>query len=497
MISRRSFLCGIGGLTIPKFVDASGLFSFESVISRARQLAIRPYQQRPSVPKDWLDITYDEYKKIWFRTSDALWSKSNRPFVVDFFHPGLYFPHPVRINIVTDHVVEPFKFDFKLFDKTDTAPDLSITDSLGYSGFRLRTEFDQPRIKEEFCVFQGASYFRAIGQGQVYGLSARGLALRTGDPAGEEFPEFIEFWLKAPEFHQSSFLLYALLDSQSVSGAYKFEITPGRTCRIDVTATLFPRQKLSHIGIAPLTSMFLFDDTNRNRFDDFRAAVHDSDGLAIYNGAGEMIWRPLANPKKLEISAFLDHNPRGFGLMQRARKQSHFADLEAHYHRRPSLWIEPRGDWGRGAVTLVEIPTEKEIYDNIVAYWRPAASIPAGDQLDLSYRLTWGEQRPIDIGLPRVLNTRLGRSVFNSGFIVAIDFESHSIFNDGLHLISIHIQSNQVKTTNGILQHNPETGGVRLGFRFDPKDARLVELRAQLRKNGAMASEVWLYRWTA
>ncbi|MCY4303513.1 MAG: glucan biosynthesis protein G [Aestuariivita sp.] len=497
MISRRSFLCGLGALVVPNFVHASDFFLFEGVIARARKLANRPYQQRISVPKDWLDLTYDEYKKFWFRTSDALWSKSKRPFVVDFFHPGLYFPRPVRINTVIDNVVEPFKFNFDLFDKTDTAPSLSIADSLGYSGFRLRTEFDQPGIKEEFCVFQGASYFRAIGQGQVYGLSARGLALKTGDPTGEEFPEFIEFWLKAPTFQQSNFFLYALLDSQSVSGAYKFEITPGQTCHIDVTATLFPREKLSHIGIAPLTSMFLFDETNRNRFDDFRTAVHDSDGLGIYNGAGEMIWRPLANPKKLQISAFLDNNPRGFGLMQRARKQSNFADLEAHYHRRPSLWIEPKSDWGRGTISLVEIPTEKEIYDNIVAYWRPAASISAGHKLDLSYRMTWGEQSPIDIDLPRVINTRLGKSVFNSGFIVAIDFESHPIFNDDLDLISIHIQSNQAETTKGILQRNPETGGVRLGFRFVPKRAPLAELRAQLRKNDAMASEVWLYRWTA
>nr|WP_050931926.1 glucan biosynthesis protein G [Aestuariivita boseongensis] len=499
MISRRAFLAGLGALPLSAAftpVQAGEGFSHAVVVEKARDLAAREYTPRPTVPDDWINLSYDQYRKIWFRHADALWSGTDRPFHVDFFHPGLYFPRPVQVNTVEDGQAQPFPFDFDLFDKTDQVPPLTTDDSLGYSGLRLRTEFDQPGIKEEFAVFQGASYFRAIGQGQIYGLSARGLALKTGDPMGEEFPDFIAFWLEAPAPEQTHMVLHALLDSPSVAGAYRFTITPGASCVMDVEATLFPRVDLDHVGIAPLTSMFKFDETNRHRFDDFRPAVHDSDGLMILNGAGEALWRPLANPRRLQISAFADDAPRRFGLMQRARRLSNFADLEALYHRRPGLWVEPKGDWGRGAVTLVEIPTDREIYDNIVAYWRPADPAPAGEALRLDYRLTWGEGAPVPNDLPRVINTRLGRDPFNPGNIVTVDFEAHPIFDDGPEALSIHIQSAQVETTQGILQRNPETGGLRLGFRFDPGEADLAELRAQLRKDGAMASEVWLYRWT-
>ena len=500
MISRRSFLAGLGAVPLCAALvpaRAGEPFSHQTVIDKARALAENDYTPRPTVPEDWINLTYDQYRKIWFRNADALWSDTDRSYNVDFFHPGLYFPRPIQVNTVEDGQTERFPFDYDLFDKTDQVPPLTIDGSLGYSGLRLRTEFDQPGIKEEFAVFQGASYFRAIGHGQIYGLSARGLALKTADPMGEEFPEFIEYWLEAPAPEQKHFVLHALLDSPSVAGAYRFTITPGPSCVMEVEATLFPRTELTHAGLAPLTSMFKFDETNRNRFDDFRPAVHDNDGLMIQNGAGETLWRPLANPRKLQISAFSDNGPRGFGLMQRARRQSHFADLEALYHRRPGLWVEPKGDWGRGSVTLVEIPTDKEIYDNIVAYWRPATPVPVGEAFKLEYRLTWGEAAPVPNDLPRVINTRLGNDAFNPGKIVTVDFEAHPLFEDGPEALTIHIQSGQVETTQGILQRNPETGGLRLGFRFDPGEVELAELRAQLRKDGALASEVWLYRWTA
>ncbi|MCE8005695.1 glucan biosynthesis protein G [Aestuariivita sp.] len=501
MISRRAFLAGLGVLPIPLALAGASVadtpFSHDTVIERARALAQGSYTPRATVPEDWINLTYDQYRKIWFRNADALWSGTDRPYNVDFFHPGLYFPRPVEVNTVTDGMAEVFPFDYSLFDTTDKVPPLTVDDSLGYSGLRLRTQMGQPGIKEEFAVFQGASYFRAIGAGQIYGLSARGLALKTAEPSGEEFPDFVAFWLEAPAPEQRHFVLHALLDSPSVTGAYRFTITPGADCVMDVEATLFAREDLTHVGLAPLTSMFKFDETNRQRFNDFRPAVHDTDGLMILNGAGEVLWRPLANPRHLQISGFVDQSPRGFGLMQRARRQSHFADLEALYHRRPGLWVEPKGDWGRGSVTLVEIPTDKEIYDNIVAYWRPAEPVPAGDAMRLAYRLTWGAEAPVETGLPRVINTRMGNDAFNPGIIAAIDFEAHPLFDEGPEGLSLHIQSAQADTTPGILQRNPETGGLRLSFRFDPGDASVVELRAQLRKTGAMASEVWLYRWTA
>ncbi|UWQ90127.1 glucan biosynthesis protein G [Rhodobacteraceae bacterium M382] len=501
-LTRRSFLASAlvstSVLALSPASRAAGVapFRHDMIIERARDMAARPYQPRPKVPQDWLDMSYEEYQTIWFRNKDALWADSDRSYNVDFFHPGLYFPRPIRVNTVEAGVTTPVPFDFALFDKTDKAPDLTIDDTLGYSGLRLRTEMSQPGIKNEFCVFQGASYFRAIGQDQFYGLSARGLALKTGDPMGEEFPDFTEFWLEAPAAGQRNIVIHALMDSPSITGAYRFDITPGEACEMEVEATLFAREDLPHVGVAPLTSMFLFDRTNHTRFDDFRPAVHDSDGLLVVNGNGEILWRPLANPKRLQISAFVDENPRGFGLMQRPRAYSDYADLEAHYHKRPGLWVEPRGNWGKGSVTLVEIPADQEIYDNIVAYWRPRGKYSAGDRIDLSYHLSWG----LDPVLPvaRVIDTASGERLFGKvGRLMVVDFEDHPLFADGPEALDIHINSPHVDTTSGVLQRNPETGGLRLAFAFDPEDRDHVELRAQLRRNGEPASEVWLYRWTA
>ncbi|SHF26474.1 glucans biosynthesis protein [Ruegeria intermedia] len=497
-LTRRSFLASTTALAFARAAWATGgdvAFDRADVIAMARDLASRPYQARAQVPQEWLDLTYEQYRSIRFRLDHGLWFGSDTPFNADFFAPGLYFPRPVQISTVEGGRVEAVPFDLEMFDRAKDVPPLPVSDTLGFSGFRLRTEMHRPGKTDEFCVFQGASYFRAIGLHEVYGLSARGLALKTGDPEGEEFPEFIRFWLERPKPGQPNMIVHALMDSPSVAGAYRFDITAGEDCQMQVEATLFPRTDLTHVGIAPGTSMFLFDQTNHNRFDDFRPAVHDSDGLMIRNGAGEVIWRPLANPTRLQISSFVDMNPRGFGLMQRKRAFSDYADLEAQYHRRPGLWVEPIGDWGKGTVTLVEIPADQEIYDNIVAYWRPAEPMAAGTQVDLAYRLTWGEA-PQRTAMPRVIRTAMGENTFGEGRLAVIDFEPSELFEDP-DALSVFVQSPHAETSDGVLQRNPDTGGLRLAFSFQPGDRDHVELRAQLRLGEAPASEVWLYRWTA
>lgn len=504
-LTRRGLLGGVAASALwsalPRAAvatDGPVAFSRDVIIEKARALSRSDFVPRDTVPEDWRALTYDQYRDIRFPIENALWADTNRSYNIDFFAPGLYFPRATKVFEVEDGTARPVPFDLAMFDKGDLVPELTKTaETLGFSGIRLRTDLGHPEYKTEFCVFQGASYFRAIGIGQTYGLSGRGLALKTADPEGEEFPEFIEFWLEAPGPDQTNMVVHALMDSPSVTGAYRFDITPGQASVMDVEATLFPRVELNNVGLGPLTSMFLFDQTNRSRFDDFRPAVHDNDGLLVWNGNGEMIWRPLANPTQLQVSSFVDTNPRGFGLMQRARKLSDFADLEALYHNRPGLWVEPKGDWGRGAVTLVEIPTQEEIYDNIVAYWRPADPMPAGQQVDLSYRLIWGAEAPVQNDMPRVLNTAMGKRVFAEGRVVVIDFEDSPLFDDGPEEIDVHIHSPHVEISDGVLQRNPATGGLRLAFNFDPGERGHVELRAQLRKDGQNASEVWLYRWTA
>jgi len=475
-------------------------FSAGIVRARAKQMAQQPYSARATVPESWRNLSYDQYRKIWFDGRNALWEGTDAPQRVDVFPPGLYFPHPVEIYAVDGAEARPLAFDLAVFDTTDQFPDVEIDESLGYSGLRMRAELEKPGIFQEYAVFQGASYFRGIGAGEIYGLSARGLALKTAEPEGEEFPDFIAFWLETPAAGAKDVVLHALLDSPSCTGAFRFEIMPGEVLSMTVEAEIFARETLTHVGIGPLTSMFLFDETMRDRFSDFRPAVHDSDGLLIHNGAGEEIWRPLSNPKTLQISAFSDDSPQGFGLMQRARAFRDFADLEALYHKRPALWVTPGEDWGPGSVTLVEIPADLEIYDNIVAYWRPAAPIAKGASHRMSYRLDWGAD-PAPTNLLRAQNTALGERPGFGGeteesYIVAIDFEPSVSVPEDVGEIDILVRANGGEVSKGLVQRNPETGGPRLAFTFRPQAADLIEFRAQLRHDGAALSEVWLYRWT-
>ncbi len=480
----------------PLQTGAPAPFAARTVTDRARKLAARPYTPRPTIPQAWQDLSYDQYRQIWFDPRNALWEGTDRPQRVDVFPPGLYFPRAVEINVVRDGAARPLLFDLQAFDRTDNFPQLPLNPHMGYSGLRLRADLRGAGIHTEYCVFQGASYFRGIGTGGTYGLSARGLALKTGDPMGEEFPDFTAFWIETPAPDADTITLHALLDSPGCTGAFRFDITQGEILEMEVAATIFARRALTHVGIAPLTSMFLFDATMRDRFSDFRPNVHDSDGLLIHNGAGEVIWRPLANPTALQISAFADDAPRGFGLMQRKRAFGDFNDLEALYHNRPSVWITPRGDWGPGAVTLVEIPADLEIYDNIVAYWRPSAPIPAGGRHQMQYRLGWGASPvPDPVGLLAVRHTAMGGRM-EGGLLVVIDFDDGPQVPADLDGIEAIVRSSHGITTPGILQRNPETNGPRLAFTFRPGDAPLSEFRAQLLLDGTPMSEVWLYRWT-
>jgi periplasmic glucans biosynthesis protein len=471
-------------------------FSAGQVAAKARALAAQPYAAPPTVPQGWLDLTYDQYREIWFDTRHTLWRKQGGAAQVEFFPAGLYFAQPVTINAVEAGVSRQVVFELRTFDMTDRFPELPA-DGMGFSGFRILGEIEEDGVFQEYAVFQGASYFRAIGRGQSYGLSARGLALGTGSTAGEEFPAFTEFWVEAADPQEPTVTIHALLDSPSVAGAYTFRITKGDVTVMDVESRLFPRVDLTNVGIAPGTSMFLFDQTNRNRFDDFRDAVHDSDGLLMLNGQSELVWRPLANPAALGISAFSDTGPRGFGLMQRARDIGDFADLEAHYERRPSMWVEPVGEWGPGNVVLVEIPADKEIYDNIVAFWRPAAPLLAGQEHAFSYRLHWCADAPAEGAVARARNTRTGARVFEEGRIFTIDFDAHPAVGDDPSQIEARVGTGTGEITNTLVQTNPATGGMRLAFTLLAPEATYAEMRAELFRNGVRVSEVWLYRWVA
>lgn len=471
-------------------------FAPEDVEAIARALSTKPYMMPKSVPKAWLDLNYDEYRDIRFQPDRALWRDEGRPYELQLFAPGFYFQTGVKIDVVEDGEARPILFNPDLFAFGGVVPELPIDAQLGFSGFRVHGPINRDDYKDEFLVFQGASYFRGVGKGQAYGLSARGLALKTADPRGEEFPMFRRFWIEAPNAAHDAIVVHALLDSESVTGAYTFAVRPGEQTVMDCACVLFPRLPLDHVGIAPLTSMFLFDQKRPKRFDDFRGAVHDSDGLAVLNGNNEHLWRPLDNPATLQVSNFLDTDPKGFGLIQRRRRFREFNDLEAAYERRPGLWIEPDGAWGRGAVSLVEIPTDEEINDNIVAFWRPAEMLEPNGEHRFAYRATWGDGPQLPATIARVTDTAFGLRPDGSRLVV-IDFaapeDGRTPAEDLRH--DIHVIRGEF--VNAVIQNNDQTGGTRLAFSFRPGESETVELRAQLRREWRPVSEVWLFRWIA
>jgi glucans biosynthesis protein len=472
-------------------------FSRTILVGRAEELAKQPFVEPTQPPGNNSPnkLSYDQYRAIRFQKGASIWAGEDRTFTVELFHPGFIYDTPVNINIVTD-LARRVLFTNEIFEygpEVTTVP--SPNDAKGYSGFRVRAPINRPDYLDEFLVFQGASYFRGVARDQLYGISARGLAVRTArlEGEGEEFPAFTDFWIERPAVQASSLVIHALLQSRSVVGAYTFNVTPGDETVIDVDATLFPRVELTAYGIAPLTSMFLFDPSGRGRFDDFRYAVHDSDGLQILTGRGERVWRPLANPRRTpEVSGFIDQSPRGFGLLQRKRHFADFEDWEARYDRRPSLWVEPRGDWGSGHVELVEIPSDREIHDNIVAYWQPAAPLPAGKAAEFSYRLRYTGE-PLDDSVARVVATRSGSSLESAERrVFVIDFMGAGPPPDDLQITATS-GSGQIVNKRGSLV--TETGAYRVSFELAPERADEVELRVLLSSKEQPWSETWLYRW--
>lgn len=477
-------------------------FDGNTLRNLARALAQKPFAPPDtSLPAPLDKLNYDQYRMIRFDTSKSLWRGTGLPFEVQFFHRGFLYNERVDLfevqgNIATPIAYNPDMFDFGAMPRPPNA-------DIGFAGFRVHAPVNRPDYMDEVCVFLGASYFRAVAKGQSYGLSARGLAIKTADPAGEEFPSFRRFWLERPQPGTGVLVIHALLDSVSAAAAYRFTIRPGEQTVFDVESTVYSRVEITAIGLGTMTSMFDFDASDRQGIDDYRPAVHDSDGLLMLTGRGEQLWRPLANPHKLQISVFDDASPRGFGLMQRKRAFADYDDLEAHYETRPSLWVEPIGDAGEGAVILVEIPTQGEVHDNIVAFWRPKQKIAAKSEFGLTYRLHWCADQPFASDLARIAATSTGAASSGGNpdpkireFVIEVAGDKLKVMGSGAKLHA-DIATDHGKIIGPIAQFNPETGGWRMAFKLDTNGTDLAELRAILKDERGPVAETWVYRWTA
>jgi glucans biosynthesis protein len=475
-------------------------FSFNDVARRAQTLSERSYEKPDNrLPKELADLGYDQYRDIRFRQDQALWRKAKLPFELQFFHPGLYYNQEVKINLITAQGVTPFRFNPDYFDYGRNNVDKAKFKDLGYAGFRAHFPLNSKAYKDELIVFLGASYFRALGKGQRYGLSARALAVDTGLMSGEEFPHFNEFWVQAPKPGDQELLIYALLDSKRLSGAYQFRIKPGETTQIEVKSRVYLREEVGKLGVAPLTSMFLFGENQPNQNADYRPEVHDSDGLLVQTDK-EWLWRPLSNPRRLLITSFGATSPKGYGLMQRDRDFRRYEDLEAHYEQRPSAWVEPKGNWGPGRVELVQIPTPDETNDNVVAYWVPEQLPSPGKPLDLEYTLHWQknkETRPE--GLARVVQSRFGHGLTrgpDDSVRFHVDFEGGSLpdLPDDAKLVGGIWVGDNGELLERQTYRNTVTGGWRISLRVKRQDPeKPLEMRAVLRNDKDTLSETWSY----
>lgn len=484
---------------------------FEMVEERARALAAEGYEaaDRESLPGWMKDLSYDQYRAIEFDGSHALWEAEDMPFRAMFFHPGYIFLEPVKIHEFTDSHRQRVRFSEEFFNYGDLIKNKGeMPSEAGFAGFKLLGRLNDAEKFDELAVFQGASYWRALGKGQKYGISARGIAVDTGaDGVTEEFPMFREFWLGKPEPGDERVVVYALMDGPSVTGAYEFRIRPGDDTQVDVRAVVFARKAMKRMGMAPMSSMFWFGENSRKRFDDFRPEVHDSDGLAVVNGEGERVWRPLANETgNLEFSFFTMGKCGSFGLLQRDRRFAAYEDGEAAYDKRPSLWIEPTSDWGAGSVMLMEIPTGNELADNVVAMWVPEKTVKAGDRYEISYRQHWTMEEDLPEAGGHVIATRTGKHEWQpEQRTMIVEFQGGKMMEEGGELPEglvevVGEKGGQVKI-EGVTVQELESGIVRLAFQILPAEegGRLadigpVELRAVLKRGDDYLTETWVYR---
>ncbi|MEO7933577.1 MAG: glucan biosynthesis protein [Chthoniobacterales bacterium] len=476
--------------------------TFQDIISQAQTLAAEPYAAVKEVDSSRLKtLNYDQYRDIRWKEEQTLWRRLGLPFQVKFFITGHLNNASVNLFQVNRDSARPLNFSSEYFNFGPQANHLTALDKLsaGYAGFRVHYPLNKPDYLDEVMVFLGGSYFRAVAKNQHYGLSARGLAIDTiSDQAKEEFPVFTSFWLVQPGSNDRHFKLYALLDGPSVSGAYEFVVEPGESTRFDVHAVLFFRKKVEQFGIAPMSSMFWYGENTSNRFGGFRPEVHDSDGLLIHNADDEWVWRPLSWGINTQVNSFVANQTKGFGLLQRDRDFSHYQDLEANYEKRPSTWIEPRGDWGAGSVKLIQFPTKDEYWDNVVAFWQPAKSPQRGDRMDLSYTLWWQSGDPRSEPLARNVATRIDYQDAPYFRIFVVDFAGEELAKLPPET---PLQADISASNGGVLdkvqvQKNTNDNTWRATFTASTQTLQKpIELRCVLRQDGRPLTETWTSTW--
>ena len=515
---RRLFL--IGSLSVAAVCAASESaevnldYVAQRALERARLPFHSPHVELPAVLRPE-KLNYDTYRQIEFRHDRALWAAAGLPFHIEFFHPGYIYHEPVHVNEFTSTHTQPIRFVQDFFNYHTLNIARQIPTDMGYAGFRVLNRLNAPDRWDELGAFIGASYFRLLGKNLRYGESARGLALDSGEgDRPEEFSIFTDWWLGKPQKDDTELRLYAILDSVSCAGAYEFFIRPGDTTTASVQAVLFfretnaiaavdkNRKPLKTIGLAPLTSMFWFGKNTERKFDDYRTEVHDSDGLLVHMGNGEIFWRPLDNPPATRHQVFHAPNIKGFGLLQRERNFAAYQDMFNLYHEVPSVWVEPDGNWGDGDLHLVELSTSYECRDNIVAFLDPKNKPAPLQPFRFGYTLHWeGSEADLKRSENRVVATRVGPdSQFAGARQFVIDFAGPKL--DAIPAdqppMAVSNCSGGAHIADSFVTRNDFLGTWRVILKMvPPADTNAaVDLRCTLQQGTNVVGETWTYQWS-
>jgi glucans biosynthesis protein len=474
-------------------------FNFEWLKAEAKRLAAAAYADPPPRAADVLErIDFDDHGAIRFKDDHTLWAEDG-PYPVQFFHPGKWFKSPVKIHMLeAGGQAREILYSPEFFSFTKERWDQLLPQDLGFAGFRVMS----PGNKPDWLAFLGAAYFRTAGPFGQYGLSARGVAIDCAMPTPEEFPRFTQFWLGPVAGVPNAIAIYALMDGPSITGAFRMISVKDQAVVQDIECALYARKDIARMGVAPLTSMFWFGKWSRRRADDWRPQVHDSEGLALWTGSGERIWRPLNNPYTVRTSSFLDKDPKGFGLLQRDRNFENYQDDGVFHEKRPTVWVEPLGNWGEGAVQLVEIPTDEEYHDNIVAYWVPKPEVKAGSAWTYRYRLHWTAEEPFRPPVATVVATWNGLGGFGpprpkNRRKIAIDFDGPAVADfpeEARSEIELVVTPDRGKIIKPYSHRIVGTKRWRAVFEIELADTKPVDVRAYLKKDGKPLTETWLWQ---
>lgn len=465
------------------------------IAAAARMLSKQPFKPlSEDLPDVFRNLSYDQYAAIAERPGTAIWGSDNIGFAIEPLHRGFIFSGPMEISLVADGNARRVLYDPALFDfgKLEVPAN---TGDIGFSGFRVLAQ--GPAGFSDVAIFQGASFFRAIARGQTLGTVARALSIKTADPRGEEFPAFRKVWIERPALAVGALVIYALIDSESLTGSYRFTLRPGEATLIDTECTLFARAAVDNLGLATMSAAHLCGPIDQHRNDDLRPSVSEIGGLQMLTGKGEWLWRPVANRETLQISTFVDENPRGFGFLQRDRNFDHYQDDDQHFETRPSLWIEPIGDWSAGGLQLIEIPSTSETNDNIIAYWKPKQSLAAGSEVSYAYRQFWCWRPPEQPPLAIATQSRSGRASApkHRRFLVEFTGDTLSLPQKASDMKpNLNVSPGSIVLLRAFTLADDKS--CRILFEIDPGSDSFSEIRLLLEAAGKPITETWLYRWT-